>query len=71
VVFHHVDDAAAAAVSAIDASTPGIYNIVDDEPAPGGRCGCHTLQRCWELRRQDVSQSGLLDSQSKSTAWRL
>jgi nucleoside-diphosphate-sugar epimerase len=30
----HVDDAAAATVAAIDHGEPGIYNIVDDEPAP-------------------------------------
>ena len=30
----HIDDAAAATVIAIDHGQPGIYNIVDDEPAP-------------------------------------
>jgi nucleoside-diphosphate-sugar epimerase len=30
----HVDDAAAATVAAVDHGQPGIYNIVDDEPAP-------------------------------------
>jgi nucleoside-diphosphate-sugar epimerase len=30
----HVDDAAAATVAAIDHGQPGIYDIVDDEPAP-------------------------------------
>jgi 2-alkyl-3-oxoalkanoate reductase len=29
----HIDDAAAAAVAAVDLGQPGIYNIVDDEPA--------------------------------------
>jgi nucleoside-diphosphate-sugar epimerase len=32
--FLHVEDAASAAVAAIDHGQPGIYNIVDDEPAP-------------------------------------
>jgi nucleoside-diphosphate-sugar epimerase len=32
--FIHVDDAAAATVVAIKRGEPGIYNIVDDEPAP-------------------------------------
>ena len=32
--FVHVDDAAAATVAALDHGTPGIYNIVDDDPAP-------------------------------------
>jgi 2-alkyl-3-oxoalkanoate reductase len=32
--FIHVDDAAAAAVLALEHDRPGLYNIVDDEPAP-------------------------------------
>jgi nucleoside-diphosphate-sugar epimerase len=30
----HIDDAATATVAAIEHGRPGIYNIVDDEPAP-------------------------------------
>lgn len=32
--FVHVDDAAAATAIAVERGAPGIYNIVDDEPAP-------------------------------------
>jgi nucleoside-diphosphate-sugar epimerase len=32
--FIHLDDAAAATILALDYDGPGIYNIVDDEPAP-------------------------------------
>lgn len=32
--FIHVDDAAAAALAATERGQPGIYNVVDDEPAP-------------------------------------
>jgi 2-alkyl-3-oxoalkanoate reductase len=32
--FIHLDDAAAATVLALEQGRPGIYNIVDDEPAP-------------------------------------
>ena len=32
--FVHLDDAAAATVAAIERGDPGIYNVVDDEPAP-------------------------------------
>jgi len=32
--FLHVQDAASAAVAALDRGAPGIYNVVDDEPAP-------------------------------------
>ena len=30
----HIDDAAAATAAAVDGGEPGVYNIVDDEPAP-------------------------------------
>jgi nucleoside-diphosphate-sugar epimerase len=30
----HVDDAASATLAALDRGTPGVYNIVDDDPAP-------------------------------------
>jgi nucleoside-diphosphate-sugar epimerase len=30
----HIEDAASATVAAVDKGTPGIYNVVDDEPAP-------------------------------------
>jgi nucleoside-diphosphate-sugar epimerase len=32
--FIHVDDAAAATVAALERGAPGIYNVVDDDPAP-------------------------------------
>jgi nucleoside-diphosphate-sugar epimerase len=32
--FIHVDDAAAATVAACERGGPGIYNVVDDDPAP-------------------------------------
>jgi nucleoside-diphosphate-sugar epimerase len=32
--FVHLDDAAAATVLAIERGTPGVFNVVDDEPAP-------------------------------------
>jgi nucleoside-diphosphate-sugar epimerase len=32
--FIHTDDAAAATVAAVERGAPGIYNVVDDEPAP-------------------------------------
>ncbi len=32
--FIHVEDAAAATVAALERGTPGVYNVVDDEPAP-------------------------------------
>jgi 2-alkyl-3-oxoalkanoate reductase len=35
VISHvHIDDAAAATVAAVERGQPGIYNVVDDEPAP-------------------------------------
>jgi nucleoside-diphosphate-sugar epimerase len=32
--YIHVEDAASATVAALDRGAPGIYNVVDDEPAP-------------------------------------
>jgi nucleoside-diphosphate-sugar epimerase len=32
--FIHIDDAADATVAAVERGTPGVYNVVDDEPAP-------------------------------------
>ncbi len=32
--FVHVDDAAAVTVSAVERGAPGVYNVVDDDPAP-------------------------------------
>lgn len=32
--FVHIDDAAAAAVCAVERGAPGLYNVVDDDPAP-------------------------------------
>lgn len=32
--FLHIDDAAAATVAALQHGDPGVYNVVDDEPAP-------------------------------------
>jgi nucleoside-diphosphate-sugar epimerase len=32
--FVHIEDAASATVAAVDHGGPGIYNVVDDEPAP-------------------------------------
>ena len=32
--FVHVDDAATAAIAALERGAPGIYNVGDDEPAP-------------------------------------
>jgi nucleoside-diphosphate-sugar epimerase len=32
--FIHLDDAGGATVAAVDRGAPGIYNVVDDDPAP-------------------------------------
>jgi nucleoside-diphosphate-sugar epimerase len=32
--FVHIDDAAAATALAVERGAPGIYNVVDDDPAP-------------------------------------
>ena len=41
--FLHIDDLATATLAAIEHGRPGeIYNIVDDEPAPGEASGCRS-----------------------------
>jgi nucleoside-diphosphate-sugar epimerase len=32
--FIHIEDAASATVAAVERGAPGVYNVVDDEPAP-------------------------------------
>jgi nucleoside-diphosphate-sugar epimerase len=32
--FIHIDDAAAATALAVERGAPGVYNVVDDDPAP-------------------------------------
>ena len=32
--FAHIDDAASATVAALESGAPGLYNVVDDDPAP-------------------------------------
>ena len=32
--FTHIEDAAAATIAALDRGAPGVYNVIDDEPAP-------------------------------------
>jgi 2-alkyl-3-oxoalkanoate reductase len=32
--FVHIDDAAASSIAALDHGAPGVYNVVDDRPAP-------------------------------------
>ena len=34
----HIADAAAATVAAVERGAPGIYNVVDDDPAPSAEC---------------------------------
>jgi nucleoside-diphosphate-sugar epimerase len=52
--FTHVTDAAAAAVAALDHGAPGLYNVVDDEPAPVAEwlpylAGCLGARTPWRV----------------------
>ncbi|HEY7336499.1 MAG TPA: NAD-dependent epimerase/dehydratase family protein [Bryobacteraceae bacterium] len=49
--FIHIDDAARATVKALERGAPGVYNIVDDEPAPVFRMAAGA-RRC--RRRQSA-----------------
>jgi 2-alkyl-3-oxoalkanoate reductase len=44
--FIHVDDAAAATVRALDHGTAGVYNVVDDDPAPSAEWIPALAERC-------------------------
>jgi 2-alkyl-3-oxoalkanoate reductase len=44
--FVHVDDAAAATARATDHGGRGVYNVVDDEPAPGTRVVAGACRAC-------------------------
>ena len=43
--FIHIEDAAAATVAAIEHGQRGVYNVVDDEPAPGARVAAGAAAR--------------------------
>ena len=64
--FIHVDDAADATVAAVERGAPGVYNVVDDEPAAmsewvpvfadgrrrkASRAGCRSGWRSWSPAR--------------------
>src|SRR6266536_324646 len=50
--FLHISDAAAAAVAALGHGTPGVYNIVDDEPARVAEWLPFLAQAAWPSWRQ-------------------
>ena len=55
--FVHLDDAATATVLAVERGEPGVYNVVDDEPAPV-REWLPVLARRSARSRRDVSRAG-------------
>jgi nucleoside-diphosphate-sugar epimerase len=52
--FVHVRDAVSATVQAVDRGSPGIYNVVGDEPAPR-LSGCRTWPKSWTPLRCGAS----------------
>jgi nucleoside-diphosphate-sugar epimerase len=67
--FIHVDDAATATLAAIEHGRPGIYNVVDDDPAPV-RSGCHTSPRSQARSRLVAFRRDSPSASSASTASR-
>jgi nucleoside-diphosphate-sugar epimerase len=53
----HIDDAAAATAVAVERGEPGIFNIVDDEPAPV-REWLPVLARALDAKHRGVSHAG-------------
>ncbi len=54
----HIADAAAATVAAIERGAPGIYNVVDDEPAPASECIPYLAQMRSTRSRPATSRAG-------------
>jgi nucleoside-diphosphate-sugar epimerase len=52
--FIHVDDAASAAVAALARGAPGVYNVVDDDPAPAREWLPHYAQALGARRPRRV-----------------
>ena len=56
--FIHIDDAAAATVAALERGEPGIYNVVDDEPAPVKRLAARACASRSTRSRRGTSRPG-------------
>jgi nucleoside-diphosphate-sugar epimerase len=56
----HIDDAAAATAIAVDHGRPGVYNIVDDDPAP--------VREWLPMTEEASTSSGLSRSFTDATA---
>jgi len=65
---HIVLDAAAATVAAIQATTAGLYNITDDEPAPVS-VWLPFLARVLDAKALNMCQPGLPVWHWENTAW--
>ena len=63
--FIHIDDAAAATVAAVEHGATGIYNVVDDEPAPVERLAADAGQ---VARRQAAAPPAALARPAGSPA---
>ena len=56
--FIHIEDAAAATAVAVEHGERGIYNVVDDEPAPARDWMPELAQRSWAPSRRGGCRAG-------------
>ena len=68
--FIHVDDAAAATVAAVEGGAAGVYNIVDDDPAPVVRVAARISPRIGAPGRRGTCRCGSRGSPSARSASR-
>ena len=67
--FCEVTDAAAAAVAAVTRGAPGLYNIVDDDPAPV-REWLPSCPRAWAASRPGAPRPGWAGCWPARRPWR-
>jgi hypothetical protein len=66
--FIEITDAAAATLAAVEGGAPGIYNVVDDDPARSPS-GCHTWPRSRARNRYCACPPGSGGCSPESSSW--
>jgi hypothetical protein len=66
--FIEITDAAAATIAAVGRGAPGIYNVVDDDPARS-RSGCRTWPRSRARSRRCACPPGSGGCSPESSSW--
>jgi uncharacterized protein YbjT (DUF2867 family) len=67
--FIEITDAAAATLAAVDRGAPGVYNVVDSDPARRWRSGCRTWPRSRARSRRCACPPGSGGCSPGSSSW--